>query len=134
MTIPYQVLKSKIVTIADLDGVEKQFKIHRVPAVLGREIFTQYPITAIPKVGNYEANENLMLQLIQYAQVESEGSWVALENRVLIDSHISCWEMLIKLEKELVQYNTGFLAKGNLSTALKSLLTQVLTSIKSSET
>ncbi len=112
-------LKSQLVPISGVDGDTKTFKIHRVPATMGREIFTQYVPTALPKAGDYESNEKLMKKLIAFAQVQvDDGSFVVL-NSVNLDAHVSDFEMLVKLEWEMVKYNTSFLTRENRSNLLK---------------
>ena len=62
-------IKPKEIVIKDLDGDERKFIISRFPAVEGREIIAGYPITAIPKFGDYASNETVMLKLMTYASV-----------------------------------------------------------------
>ena len=136
MEINYPQLKSKEVTLTDIDGEDVRFKLHRVPAILGRKIFTQYIPTALPKKagGNYGDNERLMFELLAYVQVAHESNWLPLNNQIMIDSHVTSWEMLVALEKEMVCFNTNFLQKGNLSRALQSLISKVVSEFKSTET
>lgn len=134
MNINYPQLKSKEITLTDMDGEDVRFKLHRVPAILGRKIFSQYIPTALPKVGNYADNEKLMLELLIYVQVAHEGNWLPLNNQIMIDSHVTSWEMLVALEKEMVCFNTNFLQKGNLSKVLQSLIAKVVSELKSTET
>lgn len=112
-------IKPQEVTLKSLDGEEKTFKISRVPASRGREIFTQYIPTATPKLGNYQSNEKLMHMLMSYVDVKAaDGSWIRLSNEVILNSHILDWEMLVKLELEMVKYNTNFFSPEKLSGAL----------------
>ena len=134
MKINYPQLKSSEINLTDMDGEDFCFKVHRVPATLGRKIFSQYIPTALPKVGNYADNERLMLELLSYVQVSHEGNWIALDSQLMIDSHVTSWEMLISLEKEMVCFNTNFLQKGSLSAVFQSLITRVVSEFKSSET
>ena len=134
MEINYPQLKSKEITLTDMDGEDVRFKLHRVPAILGRKIFSQYIPTAMPKIGNYADNERLMLELLVYVQVAHEGNWLPLNNQIMIDSHVTSWEMLVSLEKEMVCFNTNFLQKGNLSRVFQSLIAKVVSELKNTET
>ena len=112
-------LKSTDVSINDIDGNPKNFRIHRVPATMGREIFTQYAPTAMPKVGDYKSNQDLMYKLITFVKVEApDGSMLRLSPQ-LLDAHVTDFEMLIKLEWEMVKFNTSFLNRENRSNLLK---------------
>ena len=94
-------------------------RLHRVPATMGREIFTQYAPTAMPKVGDYKSNQGLMHKLIAFVKVEApDGSMVRLSPQ-LLDAHVTDFEMLIKLEWEMVKFNTSFLNRENRSNLLK---------------
>lgn len=112
-------IKPKEVTIQSIDDGEKTFRISRVPATRGREIFTQYMPTAMPKIGDYKANEKLMKMLMCFVDVKTaDGSWIRLDNEVILNSHVTDWEMLVKIELEMVRYNTNFFSPEKLSNAL----------------
>lgn len=103
-----------------MDGEEKTFNISRVPAIKGRELFTQYIPTATPKIGDYKANEKLMKELLGFVEAKMpNGEFIRLENEPLITTHISDWEMLTALELEMIKYNTNFFNPEKLSGALK---------------
>lgn len=116
---PAPQIKPEEVTIKSIDDGEKIFRISRVPATQGREIFTQYMPTAMPKIGDYKSNEKLMKMLMCFVDVKAaDGSWVRLDNEVILNSHVTDWEMLVKLELEMVKYNTNFFSPEKLSNAL----------------
>ena len=48
-------LHPKPVTIECNDGSSKEFILHKFPAIPGREIVSQYPLSAMPKLGDYIA-------------------------------------------------------------------------------
>lgn len=112
-------IKPTEVTIKSIDDGEKVFRISRVPATQGREIFTQYMPTAMPKIGDYKSNEKLMKMLMCFVDVKAaDGSWIRLDNEVILNSHVTDWEMLVKIELEMVKYNTNFFNPAKLSKAL----------------
>jgi len=112
-------IKPLEIAIDSIDGDKQTFRISRVPATEGREVFTQYMPTAMPKIGDYKSNEKLMYKMISYVDVKTtDGSWIRLSNSVLVNSHITDWEMLVKLELEMVKYNTNFFSPEKLSSVL----------------
>ena len=117
MDIP--LIKPKEIFLTSLDDEKKTFRISRVPAVEGREVFTQYVPTATPKIGDYKKNEALMYKLMSYTEAQTiDGSFIRLKNSVLITAHVPDWEMLTKLEWEMVKYNTNFFNPGKISDLL----------------
>lgn len=121
-TQPMPLIKPTEVTIKSIDDGEKEFRISRVPATQGREIFTQYMPTAMPKIGDYKSNEKLMKMLMCFVDVKAaDGSWIRLNNEVVLNSHVTDWEMLVKIELEMVKYNTNFFSPEKLSSALSKL-------------
>ena len=104
----------------NMDGKELTFIIHRIPATYAREIITQYPTTAMPKLGNYEENEKLMIKLMGYVvAVNDAGIETRLSNRHLIDNHVTDLDALAKIEYEMLKYNSNFFNLGKISKALK---------------
>lgn len=97
---------------------EKIYVISKVPAIPGREIFTQYLPSAAPKIGDYKINEQLMLKLLSYVAVINEGSYLRLTTQALIDNHVANWETLMKIEAAMIEYNCSFFQNGRASTFL----------------
>lgn len=118
----------------DVEIGGKVFVLSKFPAVAGREIITQYPLTAIPKVGEYKANEAMMLKLMCFVGVKAGDKVVPLSTRELIDNHIPDWETLAQIEVGMIEYNCSFFGDGRASTffdgialKVKEFLTQTLT-------
>lgn len=117
----------------EIDG--KVYTLHKFPAVAGREIVTQYPITAAPKVGDYKTNEALMLKLMAYVSVNPDGKGeIALKSVDLINNHVPNPETLMKIEWAMMEYNVSFFGQGKIfdflglaQVKLGSFLTQMLT-------
>jgi len=115
-------LKPKEVTIADQDGIERTFVISRLPATDGRELVTQYPISAMPKVGDYKVNEGLMLKLLSFVAIKmADGTELQLTTRALVDNHTNDWETLGKLEVAMMEYNVSFFGNGRGLTFLEGI-------------
>lgn len=114
-------IKPLEVAIKDQEDTEHRFIISKVPAIPMREIIAGYPLTSLPKLGDYKANEEIMLKLISYVEIVKDGVNIKLSTRALIDNHCTDWEVLAKLEKEMLQYNCSFLKAGILSGLINSI-------------
>lgn len=99
----------------------KEFYISKFPAIQGREIICKYPLTGIPKLGDYEENQKTMFKLMAYVGVEYSGQQVLLTNELLINAHVPSWEMLIKIELAMLEYNCSFFRNGSVSNLLKDI-------------
>lgn len=99
----------------EIDG--KTYIISKFPAVAGRRIVAGYPLSSIPKLGDYEANEEIMLKLMAYVAVPRDAGMtpLRLENQALVDNHVKSWETLGKIEMAMLEYNVSFLANGRIS-------------------
>ena len=106
----YVPIKPKEITLTDVDGDEHTYVISRFPATVGREIIAKYPITNIPKLGEYLQSEAAMMLLMSYVSkvLPDNGGSLRLETRALIDNHVPDGELLLKLEFEMFRYNTSF--------------------------
>ena len=112
-------IKPTQVTITDMDGKERVFNVSRLPATEGRKVFTQYVTTAAPKIGNYQSNEELMTTMLSYTEalMPDNGNFIQLRTKELINQHTGDWETLMKLELEMVKYNTDFFHPDKISRA-----------------
>lgn len=122
-------IEPKQVTIVTQTGEERAYTISKFPAMAGREIITQYPVTAAPKIGDYKANQEMMLKLMAYVTVMAGDQPMPLGSQAAIDNHVPDWQTLMKLEKEVLEYNCSFFAQGKLLVFLETLAAQALPSI-----
>jgi len=102
----------------EIDG--KHFIISKFPAVAGREIITQYPLSGIPKLGDYKTNEAIMLKIMFYVAVPMPDTDLQLTTQALIDNHVGSWETLMKLEMAMMEYNCSFFRNGGISHLLET--------------
>lgn len=118
-------LKSKDVLIKNVDGEAKTFVISRVPAIPMREVMAKYPVSNIPKLGEYQASKEVMQLLMSYVAVRigDDQREVRLVNNSLIDNHVDDGEQLLRLEYAMLEYNTNFFGKGGISNFLTNLIT-----------
>ena len=115
-------LNPKLVTLTSLDGdLKKTFAIGKIPAIPCREIVCKYPMSALPRIGDYGVNEETMLKLMAYVSVETPAGMLALTSRDLVNNHVTDFEMLAKLEWLTLEHNVGFLRSGGNSDFLKTI-------------
>lgn len=130
-----ELIKPLEIKIKDIDGIEQTFIISRLNAMLGREVIAKYPLSSMPKIGDYETNKDTMLKLISHTQkVLSDGTKITLNSEALINNHITDGETLMKLEYEMLKYNISFLASGSiqkLAQKIKEILPNIATRILS---
>lgn len=110
-----------------VDG--KTFIMSKFPAVQGREIVAKYPLSAMPKLGDYAVNEETMLKLMAFVGVPRDGSPLMLNTRALVDNHCGSWETLAKLEIAMLEYNVSFFGNGQGLSFLESLAQKAQVSI-----
>lgn len=107
----------------DVEINGKNYTISKFPAIEGREIVTQYLSSATPKLGDYKRNQELMLMLMKYVGVDNgNGGHLMLTTQALVNNHVADWEGLIKIEKEMMEYNCSFFQGGRLSSSLKEFV------------
>lgn len=122
-----ELIKPKEIAVKDSDGDEKAFIISKIPAVDAREVLSKYPTANIPKVGEYRTSEDAMLLMLKYVAVPIEGREpIKLTSKALINNHVVDGEQLMRLELEMLQYNTSFFGKGGNSDFLGGLIRKYL--------
>ena len=117
-------IKPKEFTVTDMDGNNVEVILSRFDAVTGREILAKYPMSNLPKVGDYQVSEETMLKLMKYVAVparDANGTIlqgvdpIMLKTRELIDNHMHDAETLMKVEMAMLEYNSSFFRKGRIS-------------------
>ena len=125
-------LEPKEIMIKTQAGMDKAYIISKFPAIAGREIIAKYPLSGMPKLGDYQVNEETMLKLMCYVSVKTpDGSQIALTTRVLIDNHVPEWETLARIEVEMMGYNCSFFQQGKISNFLDTIRANAKQSISS---
>lgn len=114
-------LEPKEITVQTQKGEDKVFILSKFPAVAGREIVAKYPVSAMPKLGDYAVNEETMLKLMTYVSVPTDGGSLALSTRALVDNHVPDWETLAKLEWAMMEYNCSFFGNGRASSFFEGI-------------
>ena len=91
----------------------KKFTLSKFPAIEGREISAVYARSSFGNDEDYKINESIMLKLMAYVGVMlPSGMLLRLTTRELVNNHVPNWETLVKIEKEMVEYNCSFLLNG----------------------
>jgi len=113
----------KEITIEAQGGIQKTYIISKFPAVAGREIVCKYPLSGMPKLGEYKVNEETMLKLMSYVAVKPGGGKepIRLQTMELVDNHVPDWEALSKIEMEMMGYNCSFFQNGKISSFLDGI-------------
>jgi len=128
----------KEVIIDTLEGKQRAFVIHHMSAYDGRKVAVCYTQGALPKIGDYDVNEEMSLLMMRYVGVRIEGNseLLMLTTKQLVENHIPDWECLARLEMEMIKYNTSFFQNGKALSLLNQfsekgteLVTQMLTDL-----
>lgn len=116
-------IKPKEITVTDIDGEGKQYIISRLPATVGREILATYPVANAPKIGDYGKSTEAMRLMMGYVAVPVDmGEPLRLKTQALIDNHVPDGQTLVKLELEMLKYNTDFFGRGSNQDLVGSLI------------
>ena len=128
-------IEPKDIEIELAAGGVKRFVISKFDAISGRKILTQYPTSGVPKLGDYDTNEGLMLQIMSFVSVPMpEGLPLPLTTRELVSNHVPEWETVARLEWAMIEYNCSFFRNGKVSTFLDDLMAKLPASILSIST
>lgn len=108
-------IQPKEVQISAPSGESKTFIISKFPAIDGREIIAKYPLSGMPKLGDYAVNEETMLKLMAFVAVPVGDTQVSLTTKTLVNQHAGDWETLAKVEIAMMEYNCSFFQNGKIS-------------------
>lgn len=115
-------IEPKEVPIETQRGESRVYILSKFPAVQGREIIAKYPLSAVPKLGDYAVNEETMLKLMAFVAVpQGDRPPLQLTTRALVDNHVPDWETLARIEVAMLEYNVSFFANGKGSTFLEAI-------------
>ena len=117
------------ITLTGGDGVERTYILSRFPAVQGREIIAKYPISALPKLGDYQVSEDIMLKLMTFVAVETKAGQLRLATRALVDNHVPDWETLARIEMAMMEKNCSFFTSGKALTSFTELCQKAVAKI-----
>lgn len=101
------------ITIADLDGIERTYRIGRFPAIIGLEIIAKVPGNIASLSKQLPHLRELVLQMCKYVAVDvplDDGGTheVILSTAALVDNHVPDGQTLLHLCFEIMRHNTSF--------------------------
>jgi hypothetical protein len=100
-------------SMPDGTPASKKFVISMFPALAGREILAKYPQGLLMSAKDYGVSREMLLKVMTHcATILEDGGKIVLETAELIENHCPTVEVLIKLEKEVMFYNTSFFFNG----------------------
>ena len=113
-------IKPLDITITDIDGIERSYRISRFPAVVGLEIIAKVPSNIATLSKQLPHLKELVLQMCKYVAVDAptdDGGTheITLSTQALIDNHVPDGQTLLRLLFELMRYNTSFFGRADQS-------------------
>lgn len=114
-----ELLEMKKITLLDSKGNPKEYILSHIPAWNAQRIMQSLPVNIImnliPKFANEEVLNKIKLELMSYIAVDvNDGCLTRLTTEALINNHVYDWELLTKLQSEMLQYNASFLQDGRI--------------------
>lgn len=121
-------LEPKEVVITGPDGVDRTFIFSKFTAIAGREIIAKYPISIMPKIGDYKVSEETMLKLMAFVAMPMPNGAppLKLTTKALVDGHTHDWETLGKIEIGMMEYNCSFFGNGEASNFFESFAAKAI--------
>ncbi len=115
-------IKPKEIVIETPEDGPRTYILSKWPAVQGREIIAKYPISAMPKLGDYDINAETMQKLMAFVGVpRATDEPLMLTTMALINNHVPDTETLLKIEVAMFEYNVSFFGNGKGSTFLEAI-------------
>lgn len=113
-------IKPLDITISDIDGIERHYRISRFPAVVGLEIIAKVPSNIATFSKQLPNLKELVLQMCKYIAVDvssNDGGTheIILSTQALIDNHVPDGQTLLRLLFELMRHNTSFFGRADQS-------------------
>jgi len=112
------------------DGVERTYILSILPYPVGRKVAALYPTANLPKVGDYNVSQEVMLDLFKHIAIRKEGADdLRLSTLSLISNHVPDTVTGLKLEAAMLAKNFDFFGQGGFSKFLVTFLETRLPSI-----
>lgn len=105
------------------DGVERTYVLSTLPYPVGRKVAALYPTANMPKVGDYNVSQEVMLDLFKFIAIRQEGADdLRLTTMQLISNHVPDTMTGLKLEAHMLAKNFDFFGQGGISKFLSTFL------------
>lgn len=107
-------LKPKKIMIKDMDGEERHFVIHRIPALWTMAIADAFIQSSIPKISSPYEKEAVTRCMLRFVTIDVAGTMVNMDSCPSIsDNHLGTgFDVLQQLLNEIIKYNTNFFPDG----------------------
>lgn len=130
MSVHGALVRPQQVTLRDDDDKEHHFVLSKIPAIPCREIMAKYPLSALPRLGDYGVNEETMLKLMSYVAVPiKDRDPMRLTTTEAIHNHVPDFVLLGRIEMAMLEYNWSFLRAGKPLYSLESVVQKALEQI-----
>jgi len=128
-----ELIKPKEIEVKDIDGDTHKIIISRFNALDGYEIVANFPKTVFNKGESFAQHREVLVKILSHCEkVKPDGEKIRLTTEGLINNHITDFEMILKILKEMGEYNTNFLQvfkKQDILTKLQEKLPSIATKI-----
>lgn len=121
-----ELLLPKEIEVETAEGEKKTYIISKIPAVQCREIASKWFGSALPKIGNYAINQEMMFKILSYVAVNAGETQLRLTTEALVNNHVPDWETLERIEAAVMSYNCSFLRAGKNSTSFQEFFQKSL--------
>lgn len=94
----------------------KNFVIHKLPATVAIEVMARSVAGAIPKAGDFNVVEEMMVKTMGYVAIRRPGQPdLFLTSKELIDNHCVDYKTYLKVLEAIREYNELFFVAGSAS-------------------
>lgn len=110
-------LNPKEFKFKDRKGTERTYLLGEIPAIPSQMIVLEYPLTALPKLGDIERHKEVTLKLLSYVAIpRGEGKEpLQLTNEDLVNNHIPDLRTSMAVQRAIAAYNWDFFLPDDLS-------------------
>jgi len=129
MSDDIKLIKPEPFILQDENGKDIKFILSNFPAVEGVEIVSTFPMSALPKIGDLAMFQGVMLKIMGYVAVESNGVQIRLSTKDLVNNHCQDWETYIKVIWKMMEKNCSFFRDGRGCDFFESLTQMILRKI-----
>ena len=105
-------LEPKDVTLTDLNGEERYYRVGKVPYAAGGRRLAVEAIAKLKKLEYIDDPELARVIFSHIAAIADDGAEIILKTDALVNNHVPDIPTGLRLEMELVEHNTGFSIAG----------------------
>ena len=110
----------------------KTFVIHKLPATVAVEVMARSIGNMVPKAGEFEIVEAMMIKTMSYASVRRPGlDDLPLNSREMIDNHCVDHKTYLAVLEEVRQYSCLFGVAGSILTFCENVIAMLPAKIRS---